>query len=141
VVATIRVPSDEATPELDRVTSELARDGLLTRLAVGALGTDSIVELLRQHDRDVAAAAELETATGGNAFFVTELIRHTHGAIGDELPESIRAMIGLRLDRLDARVVQVLNLAAVAGQAATLPILVDASGLDGDDLLDATDAA
>jgi DNA-binding SARP family transcriptional activator len=141
VVATIRVPSDEATPELDRVTSELARDGLLTRLAVGALGTDSIVELLRQHDRDVGEAAELETATGGNAFFVTELIRHTDGAIGDELPESIRAMIGLRLDRLDARVVQVLNLAAVAGQAATLPILVDATGLDGDDLLDATDAA
>ena len=50
-------------------------------------------------------------------------------------------MIGLRLDRLDPRVIQVLNLAAVAGSAATLPVLVDASGLEGDDLLDATDVA
>ena len=50
-------------------------------------------------------------------------------------------MIGLRLDRLDPVVVQVLNLAAVAGPAATLPVLVAASGLDGDQLLDATDAA
>ena len=40
-------------------------------------------------------------------------------------------MIGLRLDRLDPRVVQVLNLVAVAGSAATLPVLVDASGLRG----------
>ena len=32
VVATVRVPSDGPTPELDRVASELARDGLLTRL-------------------------------------------------------------------------------------------------------------
>ena len=141
VVATVRVPADDPNPELDRVAAELARDGLLTRLSVGALGTASIVELLRMNDRDVASATELESATGGNAFFLTELIRHTDGAIGDELPESIRAMIGLRLDRLDPHVVQVLNLAAVAGQAATLPILVDATGLDGDDLLDATDAA
>ena len=142
VVATVRCPPTTRLPELDRIgPPALARDGLLTRLPVGGLPTDSVAELLRISGRDEHAAAELHAATGGNAFFLTELIRHTHGAIDGELPESIRAMIGLRLDRLDPRVVQVLNLAAVAGQAATLPILVDASGLDGDELLDATDAA
>ena len=142
VVATVRVPADDPTPgaRSGRRRSSPAT-GSSHGSSVGALGTASIVELLRMNDRDVADAADLESATGGNAFFLTELIRHTDGAIGDELPESIRAMIGLRLDRLDPRVVQVLNIAAVAGQAATLPILVDATGLDGDDLLDATDAA
>ncbi len=141
VVATIRSPADTPTPELDRVSAGLARDGLLTRLAVDALATDSVAELLRLSGGDESLAADLHAATGGNAFFLTELIRHGRGGLGGELPESIRAMIGLRLDRLDPQVVQVLNLAAVAGQAATLPILVDASGLAGDDLLDATDAA
>src|SRR6188508_2997006 len=104
VVATVRVPADAPTPELDRIAAGLARDGLLTRLSVEGLPTDSV-------------AAELRAATGGNAFFLTELIRHTNGAIGADLPESVRAMIGLRLDRLDPVVVQVLNLAAVAGPA------------------------
>jgi DNA-binding SARP family transcriptional activator len=141
VLATVRVPSDDPTPELDRVASALSRDGLLTRLGVDALETATVAELLRRAGHDEAQAAELHAATGGNAFFLTELIRHAEGDVGDELPESIRAMIGLRLDRLDPRVVQVLNLAAVAGSAATLPVLVDASGLEGDDLLDATDVA
>lgn len=141
VIGTVRVPGDAPTPELDRVASELARDGLLTRIVVGALATSSIAELLRASGADVTRAAELETATGGNAFFVSELIHHAGGVIDAELPESIRAMIGLRLDSLDPRVVQVLNLAAVAGPAATLAVLGEASGLDGDDLLDATDAA
>lgn len=142
VIGTVRVPSESPTPELDRVATELARDGLLTRLTVGALPTESIAELLRGSGRDETRAAELEQATGGNAFFVTELIRHVDGgAVGDELPESIRAMIGLRLDRMTPQTVQVLNLAAVAGHAATLAVLGEASGLEGDELLDAADAA
>ena len=34
VVATVRVPADDPTPELDRIAAGLARDGLLTRLTV-----------------------------------------------------------------------------------------------------------
>ncbi|MET0146892.1 MAG: BTAD domain-containing putative transcriptional regulator [Ilumatobacteraceae bacterium] len=141
VLATVRFPADDPTPELDRVVAGLSRDGLLTRLPVDGLAEGSVAELLRASGRDEASAGELRTATGGNAFFLTELIRHTNGEIGVDLPESIRAMIGLRLDRLDPVVVQVLNLAAVAGPAATLPVLGAASGLDGDQLLDATDVA
>ena len=141
VVATVRVPADGPIAELERVVSGLTRDGLLTRVPVGPLAAHTVAELLRASGRDDAQAADLFAATGGNAFFVTELIRHGDDAAGDDLPESIRAMIGLRLERLDPRVVQVLNLVAVAGTAATLPVLVDASGLGGDDLLDATDTA
>ncbi len=141
VVATVRLPSDDPTPELERMASSLARDGLLTRVSVDPLKTEMVAELLRLSGRSVTRAADLHAATGGNAFFLTELIRHSDGTTDGGLPESIRAMIGLRLDRLDPRVVQVLNLAVVAGNAATLPVLVEASGLDGDSLLDATDTA
>lgn len=50
-------------------------------------------------------------------------------------------MIDQRLERLDHVVNQVLNLVAVAGQQATLSILVAAGDLDADRLLDATDVA
>ena len=141
VLATARSPADDPTPELDRVAAALSREGTFTRVAVGSLASDEVGELLSLHGRDAADAVELHAATGGNAFFLTELINHTMGELGDDLPESVRAMLGLRLDRLDPVVTQVLNLAAVAGQAATLPVLVAASGLDGDRLLDATDHA
>lgn len=141
VVATVRAPSDDPTPEVDRVAATLAREGSLTRIAVEGLATDQVGELLALSGRDVADAADLREATGGNAFFLTELIRHTHGELAADLPESVRVMLGVRLDRLDPVVTQVLNLAAVAGQAATLPVLVAASGLDGDRLLDAADHA
>ncbi|MGI9030596.1 MAG: BTAD domain-containing putative transcriptional regulator [Ilumatobacteraceae bacterium] len=141
VVATARSPADEPTPELDRIAAALSRLGHMTRVVVGGLGTDEVGELLALNGREDADAADLRAATAGNAFFLTELIHHTEGKLADDLPESVRAMLGVRLDRLDPAVTQVLNLAAVAGQAATLPVLVAASGLDGERVIDATDHA
>jgi DNA-binding SARP family transcriptional activator len=142
IVCTARVPGDAPTPELDRLASELERDRLLTRVGVEGLQATDVEALLRAGGRDDAVAADLREATGGNAFFVTELIAHGgDGLLGDDLPESIRTMVGVRLERLDATVTQVLNLAAVAGGAATLPVLSVASGIDTEQLLDATDRA
>jgi hypothetical protein len=102
---------------------------------VNGLAPSDVGDLLRAGGRDVDLAPELHSATGGNAFFLTELIRHGNGApLGEELPDSIRAMVGVRLDRLDRTVTHVLNLTAVAGPAATLSVLELASGLDGDRL-------
>ncbi|MGH9270496.1 MAG: BTAD domain-containing putative transcriptional regulator, partial [Ilumatobacteraceae bacterium] len=106
VLATARSPADDPTPELDRVAAALSRDGTFTRVTVGSLATDEVGELLALHGRDTDAAVELHAATGGNAFFLTELINHTKGALGDDLPESVRAMLGVRLDRLDPVVTQ-----------------------------------
>jgi DNA-binding SARP family transcriptional activator len=142
VLGAARVPSDSPTPELERLTIDLGRDQLLTRVRVNGLGTADVSALLQAKGHATGLASDLRTATGGNAFFVTELIRHTEGAtIPAEVPDSIRAMVGTRLDRLDPTVTQVLNLTAVAGTAATLPVLEAASGFDGDRLLDAADAA
>ena len=142
VLGAARAPADAPTPELDRLAIDLGRDRLLSRVVVNGLATSDVGELLRAGGRDTGLAGELHAATGGNAFFLTELIRHGNGSpLGGELPESIRAMVGVRLDRLDRTVTHVLNLTAIAGPAATLPVLERASGLDGDRLLDAVDTA
>jgi DNA-binding SARP family transcriptional activator len=142
VVGAARAPADAPTPELDRLTIDLGRDRLLSRVVVNGLATRDVGDLLHAGGRDTGLAGELHAATGGNAFFLTELIRHGNGApLRGELPESIRAMVGVRLDRLDRTVTHVLNLTAIAGPAATLPVLERASGLDGDRLLDAVDTA
>jgi DNA-binding SARP family transcriptional activator len=142
VLGAARAPSDNPTPDLDRLAIDLGRDQLLTRVRVNGLGTADVSALLQANGQAAALASDLRAATGGNAFFVTELIRNTEGAtIPAEVPESIRAMVGVRLDGLDPTVTQVLNLTAVAGSAATLPVLEAASGFDGDRLLDAADAA
>ena len=142
VLGAARAPADAPTPELDQLAIDLGRDRLLSRVVVNGLATNDVGDLLRAGGRDAELAGELHTATGGNAFFLTELIRHGNGSpLGGELPESIRAMVGVRLDRLDRTVTHVLNLTAIAGPAATLPVLERASGLDGDRLLDAVDTA
>ena len=142
VLGAARAPADAPTPALDQLAIDLGRDRLLSRVVVNGLATSDVGDLLRADGRDAGMAGELHEATGGNAFFLTELIRHGNGSpLGGELPESIRAMVGVRLDRLDRTVTHVLNLTAIAGPAATLPVLERASGLDGDRLLDAVDTA
>ena len=79
VLATARFPADDPTPELDRVAAALSREGTFTRVAVGSLASTEVGELLALHGRDSAGAVELHAATGGNAFFLTELINHTKG--------------------------------------------------------------
>jgi DNA-binding SARP family transcriptional activator/tetratricopeptide (TPR) repeat protein len=142
VVTTQREPSEDRHPDLDRLLMKLARDDDLLRVTVGALSADDVVQLLRLAGRPDGAAADLYSATGGNAFFVTELITggEDDGRVG-VLPDSVRAMIGARVDRLPPTAAQLLSLAAVAGRLSTLPVLVAASELAADDVLDATDVA
>jgi DNA-binding SARP family transcriptional activator len=142
VLGAARSPADAPTPELDRLAIDLGRDQLLTRVVANGLAPADVGHLLEARGQDAGLALELHAATAGNAFFLTELIRHSGGApLDGELPESILAMVGTRLDRLDRTVSQVLSLTAVAGSAATLPVLELATGLDGDRLLDAVDTA
>lgn len=143
VLGTQRVPSADPHPELDRLLMTLTRDGDLTRVDVGALDDDAVGELLELAARPRAGAAELRSVTGGNAFFVSEVIASGMGrdGSGTDVPDSIRTMLSARLDRLPAPSANVVSLAAVAGQLSTLPVLVSATELDADEVLDAVDLA
>ena len=76
VLATARVPADDPTPELDRWRRRPRAGTACSPASPSAVWpTDDVGELLPLHGRDDAAAAELHAATGGNAFFLTELIK------------------------------------------------------------------
>ena len=121
----------------------LARDGDLTRVDVGALDDEAVADLLELADRPRAGAPQLRAVTGGNAFFVSEVIASGMGkdGTGTEVPDSIRAMLTQRLDRLPPASANVVALAAVAERLSTLPVLVAATELDADEVLDAADVA
>lgn len=140
-LGTMRLPHDEPRPDVDRMLLRLERDGVLTKIRLRGLDAGEVEELLTLTDRADVDGDALMQATGGNAFYVTELLRHA-GTLGeDDIPESVQAMIDVRLDRLDPAVNMVLNLVAVAGQAATLSVLAAAGDFEADRLLDAADLA
>jgi tetratricopeptide (TPR) repeat protein len=143
VLVTQRVPSEAPHPELDRLLMSLARDSELTRVDVGALDDEAVADLLELAERPRAGAPQLRAVTGGNAFFVSEVIASGMGkdGTGTEVPDSIRAMLTARLDRLPAASANVVALSAVAERLSTLPVLVAATELDADEVLDAADVA
>jgi class 3 adenylate cyclase len=166
IVGTYRAGELDQTHPLMAVLAELRRGDLASRLALDGLGVDGVAELLERaagHELDVdgvALARALSDETGGNPFFVGEIVRHLvetgmlvqrDGRWTSELsvqeiglPEGVREVIGRRVARLDGDAQQLLSLAAVIGHEFTLPVLARVAGSDEDrgvDLLDAARAA
>jgi ATP/maltotriose-dependent transcriptional regulator MalT len=84
--------------ELSRRASER-----LVRQALGdSVGQDTLHALLDRAD--------------GHAFYLEELIRAVAAGKGNELPETVLAMVQARLERLDAEVRRVLRAASVFGE-------------------------
>ena len=103
-----------------------------------------------------ALAHVLRERTGGNPFLVAELLRHlaetgaleggdvTEAAAGpatDDVPESVRWVVGQRMARLGGPVEHVLGIAAVIGQHADVALLGRVADLGHDSLLSALDTA
>lgn len=125
------------------------------RLGLEGLNADELQELTtafhadhRARD-DVATAKALQARTGGNPFFATELLslltessqqsRFTDlDAVG--VPDSVREVVGQRLDRLSAEVNDVLEVAAVIGSTFELSVLERVLGPSAD-VLDVVESA
>lgn len=102
--------------------------GLVDDLQVPALSVAAVEKLARGRGRD---ATELHRATGGNAFFVTEVLESSRG----EVPSSVRDAVGARISRLSGDAQRALRATAVLGSRVE-PLLVsavidDASGAGG----------
>jgi tetratricopeptide (TPR) repeat protein len=109
---------------------------------------------MNQDGVDLAHAVRQETE--GNPFFATELLRHL-GETGlvyqDEsgrwvasedlyengLPQSVREVVGQRVDRLGGETRRVLSLAAVIGRNFDIDVLAAVADIDEDALLDIID--
>jgi tetratricopeptide (TPR) repeat protein len=154
--------SDEAavgTP-LAHTHGRLVRHPACSRVVLRPVGVDEVGELaaaLCGRTPPPGVSARLRADTDGNPFFVEELCKHLaeggrlYGEDGEiraelateevDLPDSLRFILGHRLERLSPSCRKVLNVAAVIGRDLDVELLADIAGVDDDALLDAVDEA
>lgn len=130
----------------------LRREPGVERLALSGLGEADVAALVREADgagrpdeEAAVLARRLHAETGGNPFYVGELLRHraeAGGGGGDlGVPEGVREVIGQRLARLSDPARRALQVAAVAGRDFDAAVVEAAGGFAGDDALDALEEA
>ena len=153
VVATFRTTEPDRSDELTTRLAELHRFDGVRRLDLSGLDTEAIAEFVRRTQRLApasarTAAALLRDKTGGNPFFLTELvsdieIRGGLATLSTQLtvPASIGDAIARRLGGLGAGVRGVIEQAAVLGETFDLPALIAASDTDLPATLAAVDSA
>jgi class 3 adenylate cyclase/tetratricopeptide (TPR) repeat protein len=134
------------------------------RMALRGLGLDEVVAMIEGaagHEIDEAGralAAEIAAETDGNPFFVAEVLRHLleSGALAQRadgrwelrrelsdlgLPQSVREVIGRRIERLGERALGLLRLAAVIGRDFEVELLVGLAREDEDEVLEELERA
>ncbi|MEU4633918.1 BTAD domain-containing putative transcriptional regulator [Micromonospora chalcea] len=128
VVATLR-PYDN-DPALVATVAELARGRDFGQLRLAGLDASSVATLVRRRTGVAPpepVVARLVTRTGGNPFFLTELLRSRTDAAADaELPPSIRDTVRLRLVGLPEPARRCLDLLSVAGHDLDLQVMAAA---------------
>jgi DNA-binding SARP family transcriptional activator len=131
VLATSRWEDMSTLAPLQR---SLKRDGLMTIIQLEPLTVDATADVLQAAKppvmRNLAIAARIHRATGGNAFFVLELVRELLeiDALEDPpepmpLPFSIEETIQRRISRLNLIAKHVLEAAAVLGSHLNFHLL------------------
>jgi tetratricopeptide (TPR) repeat protein len=108
-----------ARPEIDEVFPRIWADRSLHRLELRELPRRACEELVHHVLGGQIApevAARVAERSGGNAFFLEELIRAVATGQADELPATVVAMAQARLERLDPEARRVLRAASVFGE-------------------------
>ncbi len=116
VVVTLR--EDEVGPghPLRVALGDVASSGALRRVPVGALSVEAVRAMASGTGLD---AVDLHRRTGGNAFFVTELVAGRGAAVPHNVLDAVLARVG----RLPAAGRRTLEVAAVAGASVELRVL------------------
>ena len=158
VIATFRDSDLGKDHPLTAVLADLRRMQAVQRIALLGLGADEVAEIMAGvagHELEtdgLELAAQIATETGGNPFFVGEILRGLteSGALAfDEasdrwridsaartaLPESVREVIERRVERLGEEAAEALTLAAVIGRSFELELLCAVSDLGETTLL------
>jgi class 3 adenylate cyclase/tetratricopeptide (TPR) repeat protein len=144
---------------LTRVIGQLRRRRLVQQLSLRRLSFEGVGAMLRAlagQPTPEELTQVISRETDGNPFFVEEVYLHLvesgvldeHGRMHADLqlddvsvPESIRLVLGQRLDRLASSTREVLVAAAVSGRMFTLEVVGDVAGVGEDALADAFDEA
>jgi DNA-binding CsgD family transcriptional regulator len=120
VVATYRDDELDRTHPLRIVLGEIAREGV-DRVRLAPLSVDAVGELAG----DAAAAPGLHARTGGNPFFLTELLAAPAG-----VPGTVHDAVHARAARLDERARGLLEAVAVVPPRAELWLLEEVAGAE-----------
>jgi DNA-binding SARP family transcriptional activator/tetratricopeptide (TPR) repeat protein len=146
-LATHRDRSEDMRPEFSESHAALLRLDGVSRLTVGALGEEDVVEFIRdstgERQADVSdAASAIHGLTDGNAFLLAELwralvdedvvesrdgvLRLTHPLADLASPRAVREVAQYRLSRLGGPTTGMLEVAAVAGSTFELKVIEQA---------------
>ena len=164
VIVTYRDSDLTKDHPLTGVLADLRRSEGVARIRLSGLGPDEVAELMTVaagHELDsdgLALAGGLATETGGNPFFVGEILRNLIESAAitfDEtarrwsidrvamtsLPESVREVVEDRIDRLGGEARGALTIAAVIGRSFEVELLVALVEMTEARLLDVLEAA
>lgn len=164
VIGTYRTSDLHRTTPLSALLAESHRDSRVERIDLRGLSDGDVVDLIEAaaghelNEQGIALAHAVHRETDGNAFFVTEVLRHlaesgefttdaegryelTRGLDGLALPRSVREVVEQRVTRLGDDTARALEAAAVIGLEFDVAALYSVAELDEDALLDALDRA
>jgi predicted ATPase len=109
-----------ARPEVHEIFPRLFRGLDATELRLGVLRPRAAAQLVAHalgDGVDAATTARIVERSGGNPFYLEELLRAVAEGHGDELPETVVAMAAARLEVLDPSARRVLRAASVFGES------------------------
>jgi tetratricopeptide (TPR) repeat protein len=144
---------------LSGLLADLRSEPGIERISLQGLGEQDVVTIMETaagHEMDslgLKLAQDIATETGGNPFFVTEMLRHLtesgllkqgkagrwelQGEFGQlGLPQSVREVVGRRVERLGEPARKALGVAAVIGRDFDVDLLADVVEQGEDELLD-----
>jgi tetratricopeptide (TPR) repeat protein len=133
----------ELTAGAGEALAELRRAGPLLHEALTGLDDNAVAVLLERHGIEVSSASRYRERTGGNPFFLEELLRDERER-GDGVkrpPAGVRDVVDRRLARLTDTAREVLALAATVGLRFDLRGLAAAGDWPSAELLDALEEA
>ena len=164
VLGTYRDSELSAANALSDTLASLRREADVCRVDLVGLEDFEVVEMMNaaagheMPDDGVALAHAVRQETEGNPFFTTEMLVHlgesgmvrqdddgrwvvTDDLYEQGLPQSVREVVGQRVDRLGGDVRRVLSQAAVIGRDFDVDLLAVVADVDEEDLLDLLDRA
>jgi class 3 adenylate cyclase/tetratricopeptide (TPR) repeat protein len=159
-VGTYRDVELDVSRPLAATLERMLRGRIVERIPVKRFdrdGVSTMVEALAGKSAPDAIVGAIFAETEGNPFFVEEVFRHLaeEGKIFDEagefrtdievdeldVPESVRLVVGRRLERLGAEAQKALAAGAVVGRAFAFSLLEEIADVDGGRLLDIVEEA
>jgi DNA-binding SARP family transcriptional activator len=117
---------------LTHALAGLRRDGALDRIDLRGLPLDDVAALARSMLGSDELAPRVHARTAGNAFFVEEVLRGCAESGANEVPESVRHAVGVRLSSMGDAANELIAAAAILGLEHDARALPATAGLQVD---------